>query len=183
MTQDRVQEIYQEIGTLGSIPLDPSPELGPSYLLGKLQECRRQQDRTQTLMVETHRALSAAKQAKRILIGKRHLYRGQAEKAEERYRVEQELETAENRVDEVQALERVLSVVRGNLKATDSDIRLAARLLDTQLRLGQIMPPHRDQPVASPLAEPARPLPQVEDQTKPAAVGQDEAFYRSMEGL
>ncbi len=196
MKQEQLQQTYQELEQLSQVHIDPATELGPRYLLDKLWECRRNQDRLQMLTATIHRETSGLKKAARSLKAQvAILKRAGPDRAVDLFEAEKSLRAAEDALDDLSALEKVMGVARYNLRVTDQDIRLATRLYEAQTRLGgHIPPPPDEQPVAG--------VPQVFGQSPakiyPKLVESDagrwdpqgvkaespvEDFYRAMEGL
>ena len=159
MNADEIAAVYQELGD-ATLRLDFQVERGPQYLLEQLQECRRKQDQISQLQVRIQRELAGVKRARRaaralVALNQRHPESAAFETAKA------DLEQAENQYDELTALRDAVAVARGTLRATDSDIRLSASLVDMQMKLGQVRPPS-DVPDAVPPVQTA-----VESQEDP----------------
>ena len=150
MKLEQLQQIYQELEQLSQVHIDPAAELGPTYLLNKLWECRRNQDRLQSLTATVHREMSAMKKAVRSQKAQVALLKRAGPGRElDLYAAETAHRQSEDALDDLQAMEKVLGVARYNLRVTDSDIRLATRLYEAQTRLGANIPPPPDEtPVA-----------------------------------
>lgn len=137
MTSQRISEIYQELEGM-RVLLDHSGHRGATYLLEKLQECRRYQDRLLTLTAEVERALSSAK--RKVRACKTALaVAGLA--AEHRSALHAELAQAQDLLDELRGVQASLNYARQNMRIADSDVRLASGLVDLQHKLGEVRPP------------------------------------------
>lgn len=152
MTKDRQMEIYRELETM-RVPLDHSSIRGTTYLLEKLQECRRYQDRLLTLTSEVEQALAGAKRLVRATKAALSIAGLSAQAPSLRASSHE----AQDTLDDLRGLERSLNYARQNMKTTDSDIRLASGLVDLQFKLGEVRPPE-------PTVE-ATPTPQPATQT------------------
>lgn len=159
MTKDRQTEIYKELETM-RVPLDHSSIRGTTYLLERLQECRRYQDRLLTLTSEVEQALAGAKRLVRATKAALSIAGLSAQAPSLRASSHE----AQDTLDDLRGLERSLNYARQNMKTTDSDIRLASGLVDLQFKLGEVRPPEptvetTPQPATQTLTE--IPLPDV----------------------
>jgi hypothetical protein len=129
-------EIYRELETM-RVPLDHSSIRGTTYLLEKLQECRRYQDRLLTLTSEVEQALAGAKRMVRATKAALSIAGLSAQAPHLRAQSHE----AQDALDDLRGLATSLNYARQNMKVTDSDIRLASGLVDLQFKLGEVRPP------------------------------------------
>lgn len=173
MTPERLTEIYAYLST-ATLTVDASTQRGPDYLQDQLQTCRRMQDAVVQIQIEVHRALAATKRGRRAARSLVALHKKHPESVGYTA-ARDDLDQLEGAHDDLVGLMASVSVARGNLRATDSDIRLSATLMELQVRLGVIRPATADQPLVSvtPISPPAAPL---------AVAGDEElqAFYASL---
>lgn len=163
MTPERMTEIYRELEGV-KVPLDHSSVRGATYLLEKLQECRRHQDRLLTLTSEVERELAAAKREARAWKTALSVAGVSAQVPDLRKR----WHAAQDALDDLRGLERSLNYARHNMKTTDSDIRLASGLVDLQFKIGEVRPPEREDPPViqtAPTIEPPTDVPTVAVET------------------
>lgn len=132
MTPQREEAIYKRLEQL-TLTLDMQTERGPTYLMDKLLECRRLQDETVQLLNEVRKARAQMKIHRRSQAAILSLQPTDLA-ARAAYR------DAEDRYDALTALEGCVNSIRRNLSSTDSDIRLGAKLVEHQLKLGAITP-------------------------------------------
>jgi hypothetical protein len=151
MDAARREEVYLRLRDLQVIDMDHAVERGPSYLLERLKQCRRQQDEVLTLSVEIKRATSKAKIASRM--AKSAMAWTDQRDASRKQALKDEYETALSDFDELRTLEEVAAISRMNLRTADSDIRLGAQLLEQQIKLGVITtPPAGETSMSTPLS-------------------------------
>lgn len=150
MTPERMAEIYGELEQM-KVPLDHSANRGPTYLLEKLQECRRHQDRLLTITAEVERELARAKRETRAWKTALQI----AGASDQAPNARKKSHAAQDMLDDLRGLERSLHYARHNMKVTDSDIRLSAGLVDLQFKLGEVRPPEDVPPTVAPAPQTA----------------------------
>jgi hypothetical protein len=144
---------------------------GATYLLEKLQDCRRHQDRLLTLTSEVERELATAKREARAWKTALSVAGASAQLPDLR----KKWHAAQDGLDDLRGLERSLNYARHNMKTTDSDIRLASGLVDLQFKIGEVRPP-ADEPAPAPPAPQTSPTivpPEVPSVTAETAFASD----------
>ena len=105
-----------------------TPELGPEYLKDRLLECREKQNLCTDLIVKVNRAYSSVRQALRAQNAALH----HAEGSTQATRLRDEQQRMVDEQDSLKLLLDALNVRRGNLARTSSDIRLLAKIIETE---------------------------------------------------
>ena len=157
MNQQEISQIYQDLDTL-EVRLEQTPELGVEYLRDRLLECRVKQNTVTELIVRVNRAYSSVRQQLRAQeAALRHA--GTTEQAI-RLRVEHDGMADEN--DSLKLLLEALSVRRGNLARTSSDIRLLEKIVNDTLTAtrGGANAGRENPPKPAPTSLPSVPLPE-----------------------
>lgn len=136
MTPERVTTIYAELDTL-AVTLEQRPELGSVYLLERLMECRRKQDRISEILVLINRELSVTRCAARTLRASIDVIG----RSKDTILLRAELQPYVDDEDTLKYLLASVRLRRENLRATSSDIRVMVNVVDQLRKLGEVQPP------------------------------------------
>lgn len=142
MNRDEIARIYEELDTALvplAMPHDTLAAKGIGYFYEKMMEVRRQQDRTSSLAIRVGAELSRLRKRMRALKAAAALS-GTSEQGD---RIRTELSVVEDELDDVKALSEAVENRRGNLRQTGSDIRLMMAMIESQIKLGEVLPPPR----------------------------------------
>jgi hypothetical protein len=140
-----VRSLYQELQAM-TVSMDHATERGPQYLLTQLQECRRKADRVSQILILLSQERSNLLRARRATMAGIKLA-GEASQADA---LRAQLEGLLDSFDEVKGLLEAVRVVRANLRITDSDIRLGAKIMEQQRQMGGSPAPPGSQGVQAP---------------------------------
>lgn len=131
MTPQEISQVYQTLAGL-EIQLEHRPERGQEYLTLKLIECREKQNIVTELIVKTNQAYSAVLQARR---GQEKALK-HAGTSEQGMRLREELAPMLDEYEGLRLLLDALSVRKGNLVRTSSDIRTLSNIITGTLAAG-----------------------------------------------